>query len=520
MWWFAVIMYVAAVLVMSSCAMCRCQWRRVLIIAALIAVPTLLWYLWSPFHFGRPSVLKSVDRPLFDGQTLRNWGDTSVCTPNKIYRPDSVQRVQSIVASARHIRVVAGGHSWTPLVCSDDTVLTLQRICGMSDIDNDTATFDAGCSIRYAQEQLQLFGKQLHGYGSIQEQSLAGGFMTSLHGVQFESFASHVLSLDAVLANGTLIQTEDIDLWQGSMGMLGIVVRMTMRIYPSKTVLVTQQASTLEHVLDTMERSDIIGMDAKTVWGYGSDVYNLRTFSKPRPASIHIHHDPGLQVFLNDNVALPVILLASQIVYYLPIAKMYYPEHEVERVDITNAWYRFPEYGGKSAEYAIPLRHCKEAMREIRNVARPYLVTADMRLLKIAPGCLSWVREPSCLFDTTFIDASLFSYDTSVVRYHTAIENIVYKYGGNTHWGKYHASPYVDTNMPCLPTFKRARRELDPTDKFLNAFTIAVLNGTRAWYPPSAVQSRGMVHKIAWVFTAFSIFIVYVWTLDKGKYNH
>ena len=89
--------------------------------------------------------------------------------------------------------------------------------------------------------------------------------MTALHGVQNQSFASDVLKIEAVLANGTLIETQNIDMWQGSMGMLGVVVRMTFNVYPSKSVKVVERSASLSEVLSTMGTGGLLGMDAKTI---------------------------------------------------------------------------------------------------------------------------------------------------------------------------------------------------------------------------------------------------------------
>jgi FAD/FMN-containing dehydrogenase len=509
MWWISVLCYLFSSLLLSSCVLCRHQWTRVPSIMILVLLPTLFWYFRSPVHFGHTSVLKSVDRPSIDADVVRNWAGTVSCAPRRILSPQTVTDVRNVLAVSKNVRVVAGGHSWTPLICSDDTVITL--FCKMSLLENTTAVFDAGCSIRYAQEFLQKRGRMLHGYGSIQEQTLAGGFMTALHGVQFESFASNVKSLDAVLANGTLIQTDDIYHWQGSMGMLGVVVRMSFNTFPSKTVLVNETMASIETVIETMSRTDIIGMDAKTTSSTSKDIYNLRTFSDPHKAPIDILHEVTFESFVHDNVVLPMLLLMSRVLYRLPIARWYYPDQVSNRVDITNAWYRFPEFGFKSAEYSIPLQHCSTAVREIRKSS--HLISIQLRHLRRAPGCLSWVQEPSCLVDTSFIDASVRNFDKKVRRYHERIERIVFKYGGYPHWGKFHVSQYP--SLPCMNEFKALRLKMDPTGKFMNEFTISILNEGRAYYPSSPIEERALSYALLHTLVIFFLFCVWVWPTTK-----
>lgn len=509
MWYIVVLLYLSCSLALSTVLLCQRRYRRLPFLMLLVLLPTLLWYLWSPVHFGPISVLKSEDRPIINQKEVRNWGDTVACTPQKIYKAANIQSLQQIVKESANVRVVGGGHSWTPLICSNDLVLSLG--CGPPIIEATTATFDAGCSIMQAQEYLMKHGKQLHGYGSIQVQTLAGAFMTALHGVQPRSFASDVLEIEAVLANGTLLTTRNIDMWQGSMGMLGVVVRMQFQTYPSKSVRVEERAVSLEEVFVAMGSEGIVGMDAKTIWGNTEDVYNLRLFSEPIQEQISLTHPITFDSFLHDNIMLPLLLTLSRLVYLLPVAKWYYPTYSVNRDYITNAWYRYPEFGFKSAAYAIPFDGCAQALQEIRQVARGNLVTVELRYLEIAPGCLSWVQTPSCIFDTSYIDAAVTNFDQRVVDYHQGVEKIVAAYGGNPHWGKYYASPYSMLNMPCLATFQTLREELDPTRKFINPFTAAVLSGDRATYFPTAIQERAGVYRAILVVVIVSILWLYLW---------
>jgi len=515
MFGFVVLLYLTVCLLLSLVLLCRRRYSSIPVVMVVVLALTLMWYLWSPIHFGPISILKSTDRPTINGQELRNWGDTVSCTPTTLLTPQDITEISVAVATAKKLRVVGGGHSWTPLVCSEDTVLTLP--CGVPVIRANNATFDAGCSIAAAQQYLMQEEKQLYGYGSIQVQTLAGAFMTALHGVQARSFAADVLEIQAVLANGTVLTTNDIYMWQGSMGMLGVVVRMTFNIYSSKNVQIEERAATIEEVLAAMDNNKFFGMDAKTIWGNTEDVYNLRTFSDPIDKKISLSHPITVESFLHDNIMLPVLLTLSRVVYLLPLASWYYPTYHSKRDDITNAWYRYPEFGFKSAAYSIPLEKCEAAIQEIRQVAKGQLVTVELRFLKDAPGCLSWVQTQSCILDTSFIDASVSNFDRRVQDYHERVEQIVESNNGNPHWGKYYASPYSMLNLPCMDEFKSLRKSLDPSDKFVNAFTEAILTGTSGHYFPSAIQERAYVYRWLQLFAVLVVLFLYVWPSNSQK---
>lgn len=521
MWEFSILFFLAACLLAISVILCRHIWVRIPIAIALVLIPTLTWYLYSPVHRGPPSIMKSIDRASIQNNGVRNWADTVYCTPQHVRKPTSSEQIAEIVNNSQNIRVVGGGHSWSPLICSDDTVMSLDKICNEPLWHNDsTVTFDAGCFIQDVQQLLLPKNKQLHGYGAIQHQTLAGGFMTALHGAQFNNFASNVIELDAILANGTDIHVkDDIDTWRGSMGLIGIVHKMRIRVYPSKTILVTERSVTLEEAIAAMYNDTLEAMDVKTIWGSTEDVYHLRTFSTPIEDTIQLKHDMRMEAFLHDNVFMPALLVGSRILRHLPIAKLYYPTFYQHRESIMDAWYTYPEFGFKNAAYSISLPKCLETIRKIREIAKPYLVTVEFRKLVFAPGLLTWVTEPSCVVDVSFVDAQISHFDRKMQAFHMKIENIVEQAEGSAHWGKFYASNYSKVRIQGLEQFKQIRSEYDPNGKFLNPITAEIMLGQqmKKRYPSSAIELRAQTWRFTLYISFVSIIVLSCWPNKRQK---
>ena len=522
MFYFTILIYLFICVLCSLVLLCQHRYSRIPFVMLAVLFPTVTWYVYSPVHRGHISLMKSVDRASMHDGEIRNWADTVLCRPQHLLKPTSLTKLSNIVSSAKSIRVVAGGHSWSPLVCSDDTVISLENMCHTPIFHNDsTVTFDAGCTIQETHKWLLKRRRQLHGYGAIQHQTLAGGFMTALHGSQFDNFASHVTKLEAVLANGTVVRVNDsMDAWRGSMGLLGIVTKMTFQTYPSKSVRVIEKSATLRETLLAMNNDSLIAADAKTIWGRTEDVYHLRTFTEPIEKQISLSHDKTFEAYLHDNVFMPSLLLASRLLHRLPIAQWYYPEYASYRQSIMDAWYTYPEFGFKNAAYSIPYDHCFDAITEIRNIARPYLVTVELRRLVHAPGLLTWVSTPSCIFDVSFVDAQLSkTFDKTMKHFHLQIEDIIHEYGGAAHWGKFYASNFSKMNIPGLESFKTLRTQYDPNGKFLNDMTAEIMlqQTMKERYPPSAIQTRGL----AWRFTFYAaiafIFMLWVWPYQRYR---
>ena len=57
-----------------------------------------------------------------------NWSGFQTSNPQQILQPANIQELQNIVRDHDKIRVVGAGHSFTPLVCTDATLLSLDHI--------------------------------------------------------------------------------------------------------------------------------------------------------------------------------------------------------------------------------------------------------------------------------------------------------------------------------------------------------------------------------------------------------
>ena len=69
----------------------------------------------------------------------QNWSGSVHGTPRQIARPGSigglVRMIEEFGRDGRHVRVVGSGHSFTPLVQTDDVLMSLDNLQGIEKID-------------------------------------------------------------------------------------------------------------------------------------------------------------------------------------------------------------------------------------------------------------------------------------------------------------------------------------------------------------------------------------------------
>lgn len=198
-----------------------------------------------------------------------------------IVRPVGTEQVSQILAlcnAARQPVVVQGGMSgWVRATQTrpGDVVLSLERMSKIEsvDLDNRTATVQAGVILENFQDHLEEFGLSfaldLGGRGSCQ---LGGNAATNAGGVRvirYGMMREQVLGLEVVLADGRIVSSLNrmiknntgYDLKQlflGSEGTLGVITRLVLRLRetPSSSNTAMVCANTFEQISKLLRHMD------------------------------------------------------------------------------------------------------------------------------------------------------------------------------------------------------------------------------------------------------------------------
>ena len=145
--------------------------------------------------------------------TWQNWSGSVQGTPREICQPSSIdelaERVATYSRAGRHMRVVGAGHSFTPLVQTDDVLISLDRMQGITAVDEaqGTVTVLGGTRLYRLGAELHEHGLAQENLGDINQQTIAGAISTSTHGTgtAFGSIATQVVEITLVTASGAVI---------------------------------------------------------------------------------------------------------------------------------------------------------------------------------------------------------------------------------------------------------------------------------------------------------------------------
>lgn len=420
----------------------------------------------------------------------RNWSGGQHCLPMARLAPQSLDELVQVIRGAEgKVRPVGSAHSFSALVPTDGTLVSLSYFNGLLEHDASTlqAEFAAGTPMSLMGPALKNIGQALHNMADIDYQTLAGAISTSTHGtgVGFGSYSSHVTGLQLVTASGEVLDCdrrrnpEVFNAARVSLGALGVATRVRLQNREAYRLRERQWIASTEELLEDVEK-------------------NTRE-NQHWEMLVITHSDYALSVALNEtsDPATPPQDPAeeggNEFVNLIENLDKYGSDFPAARRSLLNSLRHiasFDERVGDSfeiyanvrnvrfneMEYSVPAEHGPACLREILKLIR------DKDLRTWFPIEYRYVKAddiPLSMFEGR--DSCSISvhqhYSMDHDNFFAAIEPIFWKYAGRPHWGKLHTlnARALQPLYPRWNEFTEVRQALDPSGKFLNAHLSSIL---------------------------------------------
>ncbi len=425
----------------------------------------------------------------------RNWSGSVQCEPQQIIKPASIdvliQLVKACCEENRHVRIVGAGHSFTPLVQTNDVLISLENIQGIEEVDTErgVVTVLAGTPLKTLGEALHARGLAQENLGGIDAQSIAGAISTGTHGtgIRFGSLSTQVEGLTLVTATGELLECspeKNPDIFkaaQVSLGTLGVIVKVKLRVVPAKRLSFTSRREPFSDCLTNFGRYNQEHSHFEIFWfPHTSWVQTKFLDETEAPVSKgslwgnfnKVVIENGLYWLLSECCRL-VPPLSSTISNLSTMAIA--PVHEVNyshRLFVAPRVVRL-----QAMEYAIPIEHVQAALREIQSCIRQHRFHVHFPL-----GCRFvhaddiWL-SPAYQRDSAYIAVHMYR-GMEYESYFRHTEEILQHFNGRPHWGKIHTldAARLATLYPRWHDFRRIRAALDPQGLFLNDYLRRLLD--------------------------------------------
>jgi L-gulonolactone oxidase len=389
------------------------------------------------------------------------------------------------------VRVAASGHSFTDTALTEGTMLRLEGLNRVLDVDRGSGLVkvEAGISIRELNEALDREGLAMENLGDIDRQTLAGAISTATHGTgaSLRNISAQVEAVELMLADGSVNELtaagrrDELRAARVGLGALGVLTSITLRAVPAFTLRRVDKPAPLEETLRSLEElaaaHDHFEFFCFPHTGAALTIARDRVDEAPRPrgrASAWVN-DIVLENYAMDMLSRIGRRFPGTIPRLMRFATDQFSH--AERVDRSYRLFaserrvRFTEM-----EYAIPREHGPEAVRRVLEIAeRPALRVGFPIEFRVVAGDDAFL-SPTHDRDSCYIAVHQYR-GVPWEAYFRAVEAVMAEYGGRPHWGKRHFQT-AETLAPRYPKWKEfaaVRDRLDPERRFANAYTDRVL---------------------------------------------
>lgn len=416
------------------------------------------------------------------GIAWRNWSGAQQCVPAARKAPASVAELQELLANApTPIRPVGAGHSFTALVPTDGTIVSLSRLGGVVSHDPDTlqAVVRAGSRLSDLGQPLEDIGQALINMPDIDEQVLAGALATSTHGTgaTLGAMPTTVKALQLVTAAGDIIDCDadnNPEIFQAarvSLGSLGVLTEVRLQ---NTTPHQSRRESWILPFDELLESADELADNNRNF-----EFYYI-PFSGMALADTHnITDEPSFSTEREDpNEAVELLMQVRDWLSWSPWLREKILAAGISQIDkevvVESSWRNYANERNvrfNEMEYHLPRENALAALREIRDTLEKnfpeVFFPIEFRYIRSDDIWLS----PFYQRETCSIAVHRY-YEEDYHAYFGAIEPILRKHQGRPHWGKLNSLVAEDFAQlyPRWDDFLAVRRELDPHGKFLNPY--------------------------------------------------
>lgn len=422
----------------------------------------------------------------------KNWSESVHCEPENYLEPKNLSALQSIVKEAsktnRTIRIVGAGHSFTPLVATSEIMVSIKHLAGIDHIDHEKhhVTVWGGSNLKELGKQLWEHGYAMENLGDINKQTIAGAVSTGTHGtgMDFGSISTQVVGLTFLLANGELLAINEAEhpellpAAQVALGMLGIIVKVTLKVLPAFELVGNSYRLSLDESMDALETLRNHHRNMEFYWFPYTNTVQIKTMDvaseqilpssqKENNMMKKIMIENGLFWVMSEisrRAPKSAKAISTLTALGVPIGSEIRASHELFA---TPRLVKFQEM-----EYAVPMDRLKTILREIDQTIRraKYAVHFPIECRFVKKDTI-WL-SPAYERDSAYIAIHMYK-GMEFSPYFQALEAIFRHHDGRPHWGKMHTMNKADLKAvyPRLEDFVTIRNQLDERGIFLNEYT-------------------------------------------------
>lgn len=409
---------------------------------------------------------------------VRTYGRMRDFSPKVSVSCDSVDEVRRAVETAAGtgmtIRPRGGGLSWAHHVATKEVSIAIDGLTRIGTIDagRGTVRVEAGTRLGHLTRALAMRGLTIPSLPFLNEQTIGGAIATATHGtsLRWGSLSDFVESMTLVLASGevrTLDASDERVLRAArvSLGMLGIVVAVELKIVPMPMVCFRR----LELSLETFLRDRTVLLDRHThLWGkwtLGTDRLTVDSLEECADLAPGAHpYVVGDNAWWQPRQDRPTSLdrVRSKLGGVKRRVLSRLDRHDdITKGDDGHCW--------TSMQYAVPLHDLEGSLSALTASGFAREHAGKMMEFKFLAGSPRTILGPNATGDTVLFNMWWQVDRSQADQIFSTFEEVMLARNARPHWGKAHRPPglaYMRQAYPEWETFAGIRDRLDPGRQF------------------------------------------------------
>lgn len=427
-------------------------------------------------------------------RSTKNWSQNVCFQPREVHSVENETQIVSLIEKARksksHLRVLGSGHSFTPLISTQDILLTTEKLQGIisHDVAKKSARVAAGTKLRALGNMLHKCGLAQENLGDIDVQSIAGAMSTGTHGtgIDLGVLPSQISALTFINGKGEKIECSEQlhpDIFkaaQVSLGLLGVITEIELKLEESYILKCISNKETLDTVLN---KFDTLNQDARNfefLWfPYTNTVQTKLTYKLQNSVPIEHKFKDWFDSFIENNVynfiSKPTRFFPGFSQYVAKLSGQLVPTST--KVNWSHKVYATPrKVLFYEMEYAVPYEAFRDVKKECVRVFGqkkfPMHFPTENRFGKEDDIYLSLAHKRKSAY------ISFHAYKgTDYREYFKTMEEICTAHEGRPHWGKIHnkTAAYFEKAYPKWSDFLAIREQMDPDQIFVSDYMRSIL---------------------------------------------
>ena len=422
-----------------------------------------------------------------------SWNENLTYNYESLYKITSEEELQEVVKKSEKIRVFGNKQSSADIASGAATLIdirTYNKIISSNDAEL-TITVQSGVILGDLLEAVEAKGWCIPCLPDINTITIGGALATGTHGTSGKLLSEYMTKCSIVLADGSIkiITDKDdlIDAIRVSLGVFGVFSEITFKCEPIYTLHVKEgpedDSVWLPKINERLKKHDFL----RILWLPHTDKGYVITGDKIDP-NTEITEDLGPKYLKHRRTASKILYKYSHVFPWITAVanKLLYrgffsstKEHKGSLYQATVTKSRGSTL--ELAEWTIGLDVFPTVFEELKTEINKWSnksfihIPMDVRFVYKDKSWLSYAYEKDTV---TMGCVSRNAATADTYEAFKSIEKIFLKHGGKPHWAKRFSAK--DAELSKVYTkwedFKLLRRELDPTNKFLNPYLTEIFN--------------------------------------------